>query len=140
MSLRGGVRPGAGRKPKAEKFKLPIARAEKRIADELPALIANLVQLANGVTIEETGKDGGKLVYRRPPDFKANEYLINRLMGRPTERIEAEVTVEDVSAHDSLQRKLAQLAARTLPSGVPTEPDGDGSGGPKLLVAVLGAA
>ena len=87
----GGARPGAGRKPKAEQFKVPIAKAEKRIADRLPQLIDNMMTLADGVRLvdDETGA-----VYQKPPDFKANAYLIDRIMGKPTERHEHDIDSE----------------------------------------------
>jgi hypothetical protein len=63
---------GPGRRRKADKFARPIARAEKQIADRLPELIDNMLALASG----------------DPPDRQANEYLINRILGKPTERQE----------------------------------------------------
>lgn len=121
MAGTGGRRPGAGRKPKDEKFKLPIARAEQRIADHLPELIDNMLHLANGgyERVEEEWQPAG-LIYvgsgefaqRAFPDLEsdklvlvkrkssiadkdraANEYLINRILGKPIER--AEVTGAD---------------------------------------------
>lgn len=88
MGQNGGARPGAGRKRKAEKWAAPIAKAEKRIADKLPSLIDNMLALAEGVWIEEMNADSARIVYKRAPDRAANEYLINRIMGRPTERKE----------------------------------------------------
>ena len=63
---------GPGRRKKADKFARPIARAEKQIADRLPELIDNMLALASG----------------DPPDRPANEYLINRILGKPIERQE----------------------------------------------------
>lgn len=83
----GGARPNAGRKKKAEKFETAISKAERRICDRLPELIDNLFILAAGVTVQEIDKDG-IIVYTRPPDRQANEYLINRILGKPTERQE----------------------------------------------------
>lgn len=88
MGQNGGARPGAGRKPKAEKFKQPVAKAEKRIADRLPELIDLQFELAQGVWIEETTPLGHRKVYKRAPDREAGQYLINRIMGKPTERQE----------------------------------------------------
>ncbi len=45
---RGGARPGAGRKPRAERFARPIAAAEKQIADRLPKIIDQLLLMATG--------------------------------------------------------------------------------------------
>jgi len=47
-------------------------RQMKRIADHLPELIDNMLRLASG----------------DPPDRAANEYLLNRIMGKPIERQE----------------------------------------------------
>lgn len=90
----GGARQGAGRKPKAERFKGAIAAAEKRIADRLPDLIDNLLELSAGVTVQETDAQGREKVYTRPPDFRAASYLIDRILGKPVQAIEAEHTGE----------------------------------------------
>lgn len=86
----GGARPGAGRKPKDEKFKLPIAKAEKRIADRLPFLIDQMMELAEGVVVQDVDREGGLRIYQRPPDYKAIAYLVDRIMGKPTERQEVD--------------------------------------------------
>ncbi|WP_422928545.1 hypothetical protein [Singulisphaera sp. PoT] len=101
MGQNGGARPGAGRKAKAEKFAGPIAAAEERIADRLPELIDNMMRLASGVMVYRPRKGKEKIddpdqldesdtadFYMTPPDFKANEYLLNRILGKPTEAIE----------------------------------------------------
>ncbi|MGV3723808.1 MAG: hypothetical protein ACO1SX_23160 [Actinomycetota bacterium] len=85
----GGRRPGAGRKPKAERFARPIAAAEKRIADRLPRLVDAIFDLAEGVQVEDVDADGETRTYRRPPDFKAASYLLDRIMGKPTAEAEA---------------------------------------------------
>ena len=87
MAARGGARPGAGRKPQGIKSLTPIAAAEARVRDRLPLLIDNLFALADGVTVQEETQNGPR-VYTRAPDRQANEYLINRIMGKPTERKE----------------------------------------------------
>ena len=84
----GGARPGAGRKPKDEKFKAPIAKAEKKIADRLPWLVDQALELAEGVVIQERDRDGTPRIYQRPPDIKAITYLVDRIMGKPTDRRE----------------------------------------------------
>ena len=103
MAGTGGPRTGAGRKPKSEQYARPIAAAEKRIADRLPLLIDNMFMLADGVTVQEMGMDGPR-VFTRPPDRAANEYLINRIMGKPIERHEHDIDAE-------IAELLAVLAA-----------------------------
>lgn len=83
MDNRGGKRPGAGRKP-VDGHLTPVMAAKKRIVDLLPALIDLEFSLANGV---EALSDKG-IVYTTIPDRNAIEYLINRVMGKPTEPIE----------------------------------------------------
>jgi hypothetical protein len=80
---------GPGRPAKADKHARPIARAEKRIADRLVDLVDKQLELAFGVWREETLPDGEtRIVYQQPPDRHAIEYLLNRIMGKPTERRE----------------------------------------------------
>jgi hypothetical protein len=88
MKPKGGARPGAGRPRRAEKYAGPIAAAEDRIADRLPTLVERLFERAEGIFVEREIFGGKARVYREPPCFKSLEYLLNRLMGRPTERHE----------------------------------------------------
>ncbi len=83
----GGARPGSGRKRRAEKFETQIQKAERQIADRLPWLVDKALELAEGVAIEKYGLTG-PVVYQQPPDYKAIAYLIDRIMGKPTERRE----------------------------------------------------
>ena len=89
----GGARPGAGRKRKADKYARDINKAEGIIRDRLPDLIGNLMVLADGVKVEREDLDGNTFVYQTPPDRASNEYLINRIMGKPTEHIEQDTEV-----------------------------------------------
>jgi len=111
MAGTGGARPGSGRKVKAEKYSGPIAAAEDRIAVRLPDLIDNLFVLADGVTVREPMPNGGERTYTKPPDYKANEYLLNRIMGKIPEvasgpnGIQVEVTLM------ALQQSGGEVAA-----------------------------
>lgn len=88
MTSASTVKRKPGRPRKAEKYGGHIARAEDLIADRLPQLVENLLKLAAGVLVQETGKDGGTEIFTKPPDRAANEYLINRILGRPTDQVE----------------------------------------------------
>lgn len=99
----------AGRPRKADKYGGHIAQAEDLIADRLPDLIENLLVLAKGVRMKDVGADGTVEYYTEPPNFKANEYLLNRIMGKPTER--HEVTGEDGGP---VQVDLSRLPASEL--------------------------
>lgn len=106
----------AGRPRKADQYAGEIASGERRIADRLPDLIDNMFVLANGgyERVEEQWAPAGSLyvgsgdslrrMYPDKPgdemvlvrrvlsiadkDRAANQYLIDRIMGKPTERQE----------------------------------------------------
>lgn len=67
----GGVRKGAGRKPKAVRFASQISKAEKRLADRLPTTIENLEALADGgyERVKQIWKPAG-LIYLEQPLLK----------------------------------------------------------------------
>lgn len=90
MATAGGKRLGAGRPRKREKHAGQVAKAEKKIADRLPELVDNLLVLADGVKVKEVAADGVVDIYVKAPDRQANEYLVNRILGKPTERHEHE--------------------------------------------------
>lgn len=118
----GGRRPGAGRPRKAELYASQIRAAEDRIADKLPSLIGDLLRLAHGGWWEEEEerqparlveigqgesrtlaypeKDPDELVVVRrrrrkvAPDRAALTYLIDRILGKPTAHVEADVQAD----------------------------------------------
>ena len=108
----GGARVGAGRKPKSERFAVAINRAEKNIADKLPSLIGSLLELARGVSVEEIDKDGNAHVFTRPPDFKAASYLVDRIMGKPTTVVDAEIMLDVSSLTDAELETLITTKGR----------------------------
>lgn len=118
----GGRRAGAGRPRKAEQYAPEIAAAERRIADKLPGLVDDLLKLAHGGFWEEEEErqpsaivtvgsgefempafpdkrpDELVLVKRKrrrvAPDRAALTYLIDRILGKPTTHVEAEVEAD----------------------------------------------
>lgn len=84
----GGARPGAGRPRKSDKYAGQVVAAENQIADRLPQYIDNMARLADGIYRQDEDEDGNRYVYLTPPDRQANEYLINRILGKPTEKQE----------------------------------------------------
>jgi hypothetical protein len=112
-----------GRPRKVDKYGGHIARAEDLIADRLPDLVENLFRLAEGVEVQKADRTGKPYVYSQPPDREANVYLINRILGKPKERIEhsgddggplqAEV-ISGASTHElnALSTLLARLVER----------------------------
>jgi flavin-binding protein dodecin len=125
MAGLGGARPGAGRKPKAEKFKRQINATEKAIAEALPQATAQLRKLAEGEfeVVEETwrlesGAKKPRLVERRVktalPDLKAIVYIINRILGPP--KSEAELDAGGVPILKELVAEAENLADTHAPN------------------------
>lgn len=118
----GGRRAGAGRPRKADQYAPEIAQAERRIADRLPRVLDDLFKVGHGDfwEVEEefqaagtltTGsgefetpifpdKAPGELVLvkrkrrRAAPDRAALTYLVDRILGKPTAHVEAEVEAD----------------------------------------------
>jgi hypothetical protein len=140
---------GPGRRPKSIKFARPIARAEKQIADHLPELIDNLFVLANGgyERVEEEWQPAG-LVYVGSGEFarrafpelepdvlvmvkrkssiadkdrQANEYLVNRILGKPTERAEVAQS-GDLTIKVQYGSDRSSEEAAPAPAGVHRQP------------------
>lgn len=84
---RGGKRPGAGRKPKAQAFKNdpPVKAAENKLRDRLP----ELVDVALSLAIE--GKDAKMVIY-----------CIDRVLGKPTQPIDVLDTVRQLAVARNL--------------------------------------
>lgn len=85
----GGARAGSGRKPTRERFAAQVAKAEKQIADKLPAIIEDQLRAA---------LDG---------DVKAGQYLIDRILGKP-------IAVQEVSGPDGGPIPVQNHIAREL--------------------------
>lgn len=71
--------------------KNPVVRAEEVLQEELDELILRAIDLAKGVLVQETVMEDGKpveRVYRMPPNPKVLMYVLDRVMGRPAQRIE----------------------------------------------------
>ena len=83
----GGKRDGAGRKRGDLKYKDVVALLDRQITDELPGLVEVLVKLAKGVLVKKTGENGEAEVYLEKPDRDSAKYLIDRVAGKPEQRI-----------------------------------------------------
>lgn len=114
---RGGARPGAGRKPKAIKYAGPVDAAERKIVDSLPHLVEAQLKLALGqVIVQDENPVTGELnVYAVAPDRRAGQYLLDRIMGKPTERIDLDADL-DVETHapKELDEKTRQAVRAVL--------------------------
>jgi hypothetical protein len=67
-----------------------------------------MMELAAGITMMEPGRDGEEIIYTRAPDRQALEYLLNRIMGKPTDRHEPEF--ESLSDEDLIEAATRALA------------------------------
>jgi hypothetical protein len=126
----GGARPRAGRKPKKTKYELTATEAENKIVDHLPAILDNLIYLANGgyerveeewqpagmVTLTKHDEEKDKfyqvqafpekdpdelvLVKRKvsvaDKDRAANIYLIDRILGKPTQKQDIDLNAKGI--------------------------------------------
>jgi hypothetical protein len=93
----------AGRKPIAEKYRKQIAAVERTFADALPELAQQYVDELRVADPETCGVHRRRLVCpvkgceqqseRTRFDHKAASYCIDRLLGRPTTHVEANVSL-----------------------------------------------
>lgn len=104
---RGGARPNAGRKRTRERFERPVETAEKRIADRLPELIDRLFGMS------EEG------------NYNATVYLVDRVLGKPRQAVDAEVTGKDGAEI----RIKVEYADTGIDPDAPEAPSGAGEGG-----------
>ena len=65
-----------------------VAEIEVKIQARLNRLLELMMELAEGVQVQEPDKEGPPRVYTRVPDKDALKYLMDRGMGRVPERIE----------------------------------------------------
>jgi len=80
-----------------------ITAADQSIGERLPQLVESLLNLAVGISVE---KEPGSHVYTLPPNRLAAEYLINRVLGKPAERMPHS---DAHAATDDLNRELKNL-------------------------------
>ena len=95
-----------------------VAEIEIKVSRRLSRLLNLMMGLAEGVKVQETGKDGKPIVYTRLPDKDAIKYLMDRGMGRIAERLEM-VTSQPGTAPEAVKSEaehfdtfLTRLAAK----------------------------
>lgn len=113
----GGARPGAGRKRKADLYQAHIRAAEHKILDRLPEIVDWLLTLAEGVRVEETGLTGTPFTYQKPPDRGACEYLMDRIMGKPTQPFVVREAAERLAAQLGVPVQEVLTTAEQLKAG-----------------------
>ena len=97
----GGKRAGAGRPPKTTLYATEIRQAERKVADKLPHIVDRMLELSEGILVqEEDEKTGETHIYARPPDRMALEYLWNRIAGKPVEHVELDADIDTGESSD----------------------------------------
>ena len=105
----GGARPGSGRKKRAVKFAslktVTDAELESIVRDEVPSALRELVR---GHYKSETGRDGEERVYRVSPNVQAIIAVLDRALGKVTDKHEfsGDVTVS-IEAIKAIRQRLA---------------------------------
>jgi hypothetical protein len=61
--------------------------AKEQIAAKLTDLVNNMIKLADGVKVQKASAKDDE-IFDRPPDRQANEYLIDRVLGKVSVRSE----------------------------------------------------
>lgn len=86
--MKGGKREGAGRKTGVpNKSNLEI----KQLLDseiDFVTVVKRLMELVEGVTIQETRANGDEVVYTRPPDSAAAKILLEYRFGKPNQQVD----------------------------------------------------
>jgi hypothetical protein len=107
----GGARPGAGRPRSRDLYGNEVRAAEEKIKDRLPEIVDAQIELALGVKVEAIDATTGEVsVYRKPPDHKAGEALMNRIMGKVTDQVDVTSNGESITFNSESER-LAALSA-----------------------------
>jgi hypothetical protein len=119
--------PGPGRPRLAERYGGHIRRCEDLIADRLPKVLDSLFALADGVTVAEATEQGER-IYRKPPDRRACEYLVNRILGRPVEQVEHSGVGEPAPWEMSTDQLLDRAKQLLEMHGCQVIPQGNGRG------------
>ncbi len=85
---------------------------DQKIEQALPGLIDGLINLSRGTKILEPTADDPLATYKVPPNRQAAEYLINRVLGRPTEAVAKDGA--GGPGYDEIETALKDLRSITL--------------------------
>lgn len=104
-------------KSERDRFRAQNEELNNLIVADMEEYYAAFRNLALGVWVHHTTQDGEVRAYKDKPDGRALEYLINRVYGPPTQRLEVDhraFVVEDFireSAEKALQEQGIQVLA-----------------------------
>lgn len=120
MGKKGGKQPGAGR-PKGSKAShtLEASKARQyvieRVVSEMEPILTAQIDSAKGLWMEELDSDGvRKRIYRKAPDTRAVEYLVDQTIGRASQAIDVTSKGESVSVASPEAVALAREYERKL--------------------------
>jgi len=82
----GGPGRGQGRKKGFKAIQAEKMREEliDRVGKEFVPIVSAQIEAAKGMYIEKEDK----IIYKKEPDLKAGEYLLNQSVGKPKETVE----------------------------------------------------
>jgi len=86
----GGKRPGAGRKKAPHTIETELMRKKlvEKVNQEFEPILEGQIEKAKGLYYEKQMLDGQIRIYKKEPDNKAAEYLINQSIGKPKETLD----------------------------------------------------
>lgn len=77
-----------------------------RIAQEFAPIVTAQIEAAKGIWVEENDSAGNRIrVYKKFPDLKAGEYLINQGAGKPAESLDVTTGGDKITGVDIKTRK-----------------------------------
>jgi len=118
------------RKPRREISQATaVKKAELYVSRKLPKYIKKLEELAMGIMMVKTDREGNENVYAVGPDRAALEYLVDRGMGRAPQRFEIQAgdggnQLPPAWAPDELAEPPIEAEVRELPDGKEERPEG----------------
>lgn len=115
----GGKRAGAGRPRNEERFEPQIKKAHALIKKRWTEVVDALIDSAIGITFRETDEDtGGINIYTKAPDTKAAMYLLDRVMGKPTQQVNQNISFDKMT-----DDQLLEFITGDGPNPAPTDSD-----------------
>lgn len=122
---KGGKQPGAGRpKGTLSPKNLEIAKAREyltqRVVSELEPMISSHIELAKGIWMEELDPTTGerRRVYKKAPDTRAAEYLVDQAIGKASQAIDVTSKGEQIVTASPEAIKLAKEYEEKLKKGL----------------------
>lgn len=93
-------------------------RIQEHLSSRLDSYLERLDELADGIWILYRAPDGSVTkTYRRPPDPKVLMYLVDRLIGKPTQQLETTTQSQGLISVQHIIKKLSD-ASNNVSEGV----------------------